>query len=442
MLKSFRIGGIHPHDNKLSRAEKIVAFPLAETVVIPLAQHIGAPAEALVAKGDKVLVGDLIGKSTGFVSANIHSSVSGTVTAVGPVANALGIMTPSVTIKVEGDEWNQSIDRTEDLVAECNLEAKEIIKKISDAGIVGMGGATFPSHVKLSIPEGKVAECLIINGVECEPYLTSDHRVMLEMGEKMMIGTSILAKAIGAKNVYVGIENNKKDAIAHLQKLSAIYKGIEIVPLKVQYPQGSEKQLIDAVVGRQVKSGALPIDAGAVVQNSGTAVAVYDAVQKNKPLFERVVTITGKGVERPANLMVRIGTPVSALIEHCGGLGENTGKVISGGPMMGRPMSNLDSPVTKGTSGVLLMQDKEALRPVASYCIKCGKCVDACAMGLEPYMLGRLGALGKLAQMEEYEVTDCIECGSCSYTCPANLPLLDYIRLGKVEVMKIKRNRK
>lgn len=442
MLKSFKIGGIHPKENKLSKGAKIEYFAVPETVTIPLSQHIGAPAEAVVAKGDTVKVGQLIAKMTGFVSSNIHSSVSGTITGVAPTANALGAMTPSITIKVEGDEWDEQIDRSEALVKECSLDAKEIIKKITDAGIVGMGGATFPTHVKLSIPEGKTADALIINAVECEPYLTSDHRMMLERAEEILIGTTILAKAINAGSIYIGIENNKKDAIAHLQKVAVAYPKIEIVALKVKYPQGGEKQLIDAVTKRRVKSGALPIDAGAVVQNVATAVAVYEAVQKNKPLFERVVTVTGKELSKPSNLMVRIGTPIDSLIEYCGGMGESTGKVISGGPMMGRTMSNLSSPTTKGCSGVLLIKQEEALRDSASYCIKCGKCVEACPMGLEPYLLGRLGKLNKLADMEQYEVTDCIECGSCSYTCPAKLPLLDYIRLGKSEVMKIKRSRK
>ncbi len=435
------MGGIHPPDNKISRAERIVKMPLPETVVIPLAQHIGAPAVAAVAKGDKVKAGQLIGTASSFVSANIHSSVSGTVVSVDAVADGGGVRKPSVTIKVEGDEWAEGIDRSETLRQECTLAPEEIVKRIAEAGIVGMGGATFPTQVKLSVPPGKKAEYLIINGVECEPYLTSDHRVMLERGEELLAGVRILAKALGVERSYIGIEGNKPDAIEHLGKLAAGYEGVEIVPLKVQYPQGGEKQLIDAVVRREVPSGALPIDVGCVVQNVGTALAVYEAVQKNKPLFERVVTVTGKGMERPMNLMVRIGTPVRALIDFCGGLPEDTGKVINGGPMMGKAVANLDSTVTKGTSGILLMSDREARRKEASACIKCAKCTRVCPMGLEPYMLYKLGSRNMLADMEEYYAHDCIECGSCSYTCPAALPLLDYIRLGKAEVMKIMRAR-
>lgn len=436
------MGGIHPPENKFSKAEPIVKMPLPETVVIPLSQHIGAPATAAVAKGDKVRAGQLIGTATGFVSANIHSSVSGTVVAVDAVPDGGGVRRPSVTIKVEGDEWEDGIDRMDTLRQDCRLTAEEIVKRIAGAGIVGMGGATFPTQVKLSVPPGKKAEYLIINGVECEPYLTSDYRVMLERGEELLAGVRILAKALNVNRSYIGIENNKPDAIDHLRKLAAGYDGVEIVPLKVQYPQGGEKQLIDAVVRREVPSGGLPIDVGCVVHNVGTALAVYEAVQKNKPLVERVVTVTGKGLKTPKNLLVRVGTPVRSLIDFCGGMPEDTGKVINGGPMMGKAVSNLDSVVTKGTSGILIMNDREACRNEATVCIKCAKCVDVCPMGLEPYMLYKLGRRNLFADMEGYHATDCIECGSCSYTCPGSLPLLDYIRLGKAEVMKIMRTGK
>lgn len=307
MLKGFSKGGVHPPGFKISRAEAIVELPPPTVAVIPLSQHIGAPAVPCVAKGDRVVTGQLIAAADGFVSANVHSSVSGTVTAVGEVPDAGGVRRPAITIAVEGDQWLDIIDRSESLVKECHLTRDEIITRIKNAGIVGMGGATFPTHVKLSVPVGKKAEFLIVNGVECEPFLTADHRVMLERGAEMLVGTDILSRALGVDKAYIGIENNKPDAIEHLRQLSAGYPDIEVVPLRVRYPQGGEKQLIEAVLGREVPSGGLPIDVGAVVQNAGTTLAVYEAVQKNKPLIERVVTVTGRAMSHTANLKVRIG---------------------------------------------------------------------------------------------------------------------------------------
>lgn len=439
-MKTFSLGGIHPHGNKITATAPIEPMPLPTAVSILLGQHIGAPATAIVKKGDTVKVGDPIGQSAGFVSANIHSSVSGTVTAVETVADGGNQRKPCVTIAVEADQWRDDIDRTETLVTKCDLDPKLIIQKITAAGIVGLGGATFPTQVKLSIPAGKKAEALLINGVECEPYLTADHRLMLEQPDQLIVGCQIVMRAIGVTKCYIGIENNKPDAIALLS--SKATAGIEIVPLKMQYPQGGEKQLIDAVMGRQVPSGALPIEVGAVVQNIGTIYAIYQAVQKNKPLFERVVTVTGKTVTTPRNLLVRVGTPIADLINHCGGEPDNTAKIINGGPMMGRAMCNPAAPVTKGTSGILMIDSKEAVREKETPCVSCAKCVDVCPMGLEPYLLSKVSKLGLFERLEKERVTDCIECGCCSFTCPSHLPLLDYIRLGKAETMKIIRNRK
>ncbi|ATR97885.1 electron transport complex subunit RsxC [Porphyromonas gingivalis] len=442
MLRTFRIGGIHPPENKLSAGKPVEVLPIPSQVVIPLGQHIGAPAAATVKKGDEVKVGTIIAQAGGFVSANIHSSVSGKVLKIDNVYDSSGYPKPAVFINVEGDEWEEGIDRSPAIVKECNLDAKEIVAKISAAGIVGLGGATFPTHVKLSPPPGNKAEILIINAVECEPYLTSDHVLMLERGEEIMIGVSILMKAIQVNKAVIGVENNKKDAIAHLTKLATAYPGIEVMPLKVQYPQGGEKQLIDAVIRKQVKSGALPISTGAVVQNVGTVFAVYEAVQKNKPLFERIVTVTGKKLSRPSNLLVRIGTPIAALIEAAGGLPENTGKIIGGGPMMGRALLSPDVPVTKGSSGVLILDREEAVRKPMRDCIRCAKCVGVCPMGLNPAFLMRDTLYKSWETAEKGNVVDCIECGSCSFTCPANRPLLDYIRQAKKTVMGIQRARK
>ena len=442
MLKTFRIGGVHPPENKLSASEKIQTLPVPEQVTIPLSQHIGAPATPVVQKGDTVKAGQLIAQANGFVSANIHSSVSGTVVAIDNITDAAGLPKPAITIRTEGDEWMPEIDRSGKVEHNITLSKEEIVKAIAAAGIVGMGGATFPTQVKLTPPPGNKAEFLIINGVECEPYLTADHRVMLEKAEEIIIGVQILMKAIDVKQAIIGIENNKQDAIAHLQQTASKVLGIEICPLKVKYPQGGEKQLIQATTGRAVPSGALPIAVGAVVQNIGNALAVYEAVMKHKPLMERIVTVTGKSVKHPGNYLCRIGTPVSKLIEAAGGIPEDTGKIIGGGPMMGRTMVNVDSPIMKGTSGILLLSRKEALREPVRNCIRCGKCVSACPMGLEPYLLAKLSMFNLLERMEEEKIMDCIECGSCSFTCPSARPLLDYIRIGKSRTGAMLRNRK
>lgn len=442
-MKTFPIGGVHPSDNKQwSKGSAIEVMELPDVVNIPLAQHIGAPATAIVKKGDTVVVGQKIAEATGFMSANIHAPISGTVTAVDMQPNGQGLRQMMITIKREGDEWSETIDRTDTLVTECNLEPKAIIEKIKEAGIVGMGGATFPTHVKLSIPEGKRAEILIINGVECEPYLTSDYRTMLERGEQLVAGTRILMRAIGVTNAVIGVEANKPDAVKHLKSIIGSATDIKVQMLKTQYPQGGEKQLIAAVTGRQVPAPpALPIDVGAVVCNASTAVAVYEAVQKNKPLIERVITVTGSAVAQPKNLLTRFGTPIEALIAKCGGLAEGDVKVINGGPMMGRALSNIAMPAMKGCSGITIMVGDAAKRGVESACIKCAKCVEACPMGLEPYLLSKQARKKAWDAMEANDITSCIECGCCQFTCPANIPLLDYVRLGKQTVMGIIRAR-
>ena len=442
MLKTFSKGGVHPPEAKLSASVAISVLPIPPEVYIPISQHIGAPSEAVVAVGDKVLVGDLLAKSTGFVSANIHSSVSGTVVAIESRVDASGYPRQVMKISVEGDEWHPTIDRSSSFILPKGLTSSEVVDAIQNAGIVGLGGATFPSHVKLIVPSGKTAEVLIINGVECEPFLTADHRLMLEKGREILAGVQLLMTALGVSRACVGIENNKQDAISLFRSLVAEYVGVEVVALKVKYPQGGEKQLIKAVINREVPSGGLPIDVGAVVHNVGTAYAVYEAIAKRKPLFERVVTVSGNSVREPKNFLVRIGTPVSALIDAVGGLPEDTGKVVSGGPMMGKALSNLSAPVTKGTSGILIIPQDKATRPAANVCIRCSKCVGTCPMGIEPYLLIKLVKKNLVERLEQEHVMDCMECGSCSYGCPANLPLLDYIKLGKADVGKMIRARK
>jgi electron transport complex protein RnfC len=442
MLKTFKTGGVHPPENKLSATSPIEVLSLPDTVFIPVAQHIGAPAIPVVQRGDQVKVGQVIAKSSSFVSTNIHSSVSGKVKKVDFQADSSGYPKQGIFIDVKDDEWLEEIDRSEELKKDFDLDGPEIVKKIQEAGIVGEGGATFPTHVKLVPPKGMKADILIINGVECEPYLTSDHRLMLEKADEILVGTRLLMKALNVNKAVIGIENNKPDAIQLLSDKVKNDPGIEVAGLKVKYPQGGEKQLIKALTGREVPSGGLPVAIGAVVSNVGTAFAVYEAVQKNKPLFERVVSITGKGIEKPSNFRVRIGTPTSALIEAAGGLPEDTGKIISGGPMMGRAIASLEVPVTKGTSGILLMTQNESKRDEVISCIRCSRCVSACPMGLEPYLLMTLAEKQIFDRAEDEKIMDCMECGSCSYTCPSNRPLLDYIRFGKGKVGQIIRSRK
>ena len=442
MIKTFPKGGVHPEENKFSAGSPIRVLPLPETVTIPLAQHIGAPSEPVVLKGDKVKTGQLIAKSKGFVSANIHSSATGTVAKIDNAMDSSGYRRPAITINTEDDDWAEGIDTGNAVNKNITATGGEIIQKTLDAGVVGLGGATFPSHIKLSVPKGKKADVLIINGVECEPCLTSDHRLMLEKGEELMTGVRLLKTALNASKAIIGIENNKPDAIKHIGSLASAYEGIEVGVLRVKYPQGGEKQLIKALINREVPSGGLPVDVGTVVHNVGTAFAVYEAVQKNKPLIERVVTVTGKNIKSPSNFLVRIGTPVSGLIEAAGGLPGDTGKILNGGPMMGKALNTIDVPVTKGTSGILIIPESESLRKPVLNCIRCGKCVAVCPMGLEPYLLQAAAEHQKWEMVESERVLDCMECGSCSYICPSGRQLLDYIRLGKSTVSKIIRSRK
>lgn len=444
-MKTFKIGGVHPAENKLSAASPIREAALPKQAVFSMFQHIGAPAKPIVKKGDVVKVGTMIAEAGGFVSAPVHSSVSGTVSKVDVVIDASGTRRQAIFVDVNGDEWEDAIDRSPELVRLSDrpeLDAATIINKVKDAGIVGLGGATFPCHVKLSPPPGSKAECVIINAVECEPYLTADHRLMLEHPEEILVGVSLIMKAVSVEKGYIGIENNKPDAIRLMTEKAQAYPNIEIVPLKVKYPQGGEKQLIDAVIGRQVPAPpAIPISVGAVVQNVGTAFAIYHAVMKNKPLVDRIITVTGKSVSNPSNLLARLGTPFQQLIDECGGLPEDSGKIIGGGPMMGKALLNLDVPMTKGSSGLLIMRNDEAKRAEPDPCIRCAKCVSACPMGLEPYLLATLSDKQEWEMAEGNDIVSCIECGSCQFTCPSHRPLLDNIRVGKTTVMGIIRSR-
>lgn len=440
---TFPRGGIHPPEFKLSHHAPIENFPLPETAIIPLSQHVGAPAQCLVKKGDKVKVGTLIGEANGFVSARIHSSVSGTVLKIedAPMANAYKVA--SVFIKVEGDTWEESILSGNSLMAIGTITPEQIIQRVKDAGIVGMGGATFPAHIKLQLPPNMKPDTLIIDGAECEPFLTADHRLMLEKTDEILRGVQLMMRALGVKKAIVAVEENKADAIEILKKQSEnLRREIEIVSLKTKYPQGGEKQLIKAVLNREVPSGKLPIDVGCIVNNIGTAFAIYEAALLNKPLFERIVTVTGPHVQRPGNYRVRVGTPASQLLLAAGVDLERVRKLVAGGPMMGKAGSTLDFPVTKGTSGLLVYYEDDCQPRQISPCIRCSKCVQACPMGLEPYLLEKLGEKNRLEEAERRGIMDCMECGSCSYICPADRPILDYIRTAKAKILKIRRERK
>lgn len=442
MKRTFTIGGVHPEENKLSQNIPIKELDLPKQALYPLLQHIGAPAQPIVAKGDMVKVGTKIAEAGGFMSANIHSGVSGKVVKIDNALDASGYKKPAIYIDVIGDEWEESIDRSSEIVHEIDLTSEEIIATLKESGIVGLGGACFPTHVKLMPPKDCKIDTLVINAVECEPYLTADHRLMLEHADEIVVGVRILLKALNIEHAAIGVEENKPDAIAVLREKSAAYPEIEVVKLKTKYPQGGEKQLIEAITGRQIPPPpALPASVGVVVQNVGTVYAVYEAVQKHKPLFERVVTVTGKSVASPANLKVRMGTPISQLVEYVGGMPSDTGKLISGGPMMGRPLLSADVPVVKGTSGVLMLPESEAKRKEEQRCIRCAKCVKACPMGLEPYLLATCGENSDWESAEKEWIMSCIECGCCQSSCPSHRPLLDWVRLTKSRVGGIIRSR-
>ena len=454
-IRTFRIGGIHPEENKLTHESPTQVAPLPHQAIFPLSQHIGAPARPVVQKGDQVKVGTLIAEASSFVSAPIHSSVSGTVAKIDTAIDATGYRKPAIIIDVEGDDWEESIDRStelETLREHPELTPEEIIDRIKKAGITGMGGAGFPTFIKLCPPPTAKAECVIINAVECEPYITADYRLMMEKADEILVGLELLMKAAKVNRGYIGIETNKPKAIALMQeKVSSLLAqvadlnpqmSIEVFPLKQRYPQGGEKQLVDAVIRRQVPAPpAIPVNVGAIVQNVGTAYAVYEAVMKHKPLFERYTTVTGKHLQKPGNYLVRMGTPMQQLIDLCGGLPEGENKLLAGGPMMGKALTSAEVPICKGTNSVTILSGDEARRKEPQPCIRCAKCVGVCPMGLEPYLLSKLSAFKQWERAEAEDIVSCIECGSCQFTCPAHRPLLDSIRQGKQTVMGIIRSR-
>ena len=426
-------GGIHPDDSKgLTKDIPIKQLPVPEVVYIPLRQHIGALLEPCVKVGDYVKKGQIIGNSEAFVSVPVHATVSGTVKAIEPYFHPSGVKVPAIVIENDGQET-----LSEDIkpVGEYyNLTPAEIISAIRNAGIVGMGGATFPTHVKLSPPKDKKIEYVIINGAECEPYLTSDHRVMLENTEEVIYGLKAIMHIFSLDKGYIAVENNKPDAIKALREAIKDDPSVEICEMITKYPQGSEKQLINAITGREVPSGGLPADVGVVVNNIDTCVTIARALRTGMPLLRRIVTVSGKGINNPANYEVRIGTPFKYVAEAAGGIKENVRKVIMGGPMMGMAQYNLDTPVTKGTSGLLFLLDNEIYDEKEMPCTKCGKCVDSCPMGLMPLYLMAYSKNENYEGLKKYHLLDCMECGSCCYVCPSKKKLIQHIRVGKAKL--------
>ncbi len=426
-IPTFSKGGVHPDDNKVySREQAIERLPMPGELLVALSQHLGAPAKALKAKGDTVVKGEKIGEASGFISADVHSPVSGTIKEIRKVTLANSIKCDAYVIVPDSEQPELPTEKAD----WKSQEPAELLAQIKDMGIVGMGGATFPAHVKLSIPKDKKVEAFVVNGVECEPYLTADYRIMLERGEQALEGAMIAAKITGASRIIIGIEMNKPDGIAHLKDIVK-EKGypIEVVGLKMKYPQGDEKQLLKATINREIPSGKLPLDVGAVVANIGTCNAIYEAIVLKKSLYERVISVTGECIAHPKNIIAPIGTKMSDLLEFCGGFSSEPEKMVSGGPMMGFSFYDTETPMTKGSSGLLALEPKKKYRSTA--CLNCGRCVAACPIGLMPAKLYRYITNGEYETAMQTSLMDCKECGCCAFVCPAQLPLVHTMKTGK-----------
>ncbi|MCD6379156.1 electron transport complex subunit RsxC [bacterium] len=434
MAKGF-FGGIHPDYHKeMASGKPIKVMPLPEQLIVYFSQNLGAPSKPVVKVGDEVKKGQVIAQAGGFVSSSVHSPTSGKIKSIGFYPSPVGTEMEAAVIIPDGeDEWVEGCNKERDISA---LTPDEIKSIVSDAGIVGMGGATFPTHVKLSPPKDKPIDILILNGAECEPYLSSDHRLMLEKAEEILEGASLLARAINVDNIVVAIEKNKPDAIKKMESLTVGMDGFRVEAMEVVYPQGAEKQLIYSITGRKVPTGGLPMEAGALVQNVGTCFAAFEAARLSRPLLQRVVTVTGNGIKEPGNILARVGTSFRDIVEFCGGMSKDTAKVISGGPMMGVAQYSLDSAVSKGTSGIVLLKDDEVAQYENNPCIRCGRCLTVCPMNLNPSALGIFAERMRYEEAEEYNVMDCIECGSCAYVCPSKRPLVQHFKRAKAEIRK------
>lgn len=434
-MKTFHKGGVHPHAEKLTASVPVTTLPAPEEVILPLSQCIGAPSKPLVKPGDVVVAGQMVADAGGFVGAPIHSPVNGVVKKIEKVRNPQGLWQDAIIITVDNEKPQpEFVPRSEEEIAA--LSPEDIVGIIGNAGIVGLGGATFPTRVKLTPPEGKTPDLIVINGAECEPYLTCDDRLMRSHAEGIVTGTRLIMRSVGVSNAIVGIEENKPEAIESMKKAASAYPEISVVTLKKKYPQGGEKQLIVALTGREVPMGGLPVDVGCIVDNVATAYTVYEAVCLRRPLTQRIVTVTGEGLSAPGNFLVPFGTPIQSLIDAAGGLPEDAGKVIAGGPMMGRAVSDLSAPSTKGLSGIVVLSAKNSQRHLPRPCLRCAKCVDACPMGLEPYLLMLYAEHNRWEDAAARQAMGCIECGCCSFTCPSDRPILDYIKLAKINIRK------
>lgn len=435
--KTFK-GGIHPDEQKqLSENLSFEVMPNPKHVIVPLIQHLGKPAKPIVKKGSEVKAGEIIAEQDGFISSPIHSPVSGKVSKITVGATVTGF--PKDAIVIEASETNETV-----LMPPLDPEkvtSEGIRERVKLAGIVGQGGAAFPTYVKLSPPPDKKVDIVIINGCECEPYLTRDYRYMIERTDDLITGLRLIMKAVGVEKGVIGIEDNKPEAINKLKEAVKNLPNISIEVLETKYPQGAEKMLIKAVTGKEVPPGKLPFDVGAVIQNIGTAIAVNDAVVKGEPQLTAALTVSGLGINQPKNLIVRIGTPLADILDYCGGVKENAVKVVVGGPMMGVAQYDFSAPVMKATSGILVLTEDEVNDHEETPCLRCGKCVDVCPLNLIPTKLARLSSLEKFEEAEQLGITVCMECGTCTYTCPANLPLVQWIRFGKQRVMALQRER-
>lgn len=433
-IKSFR-GGVHPPEEKITSQKPIQELPLPKKVVIPLSQHTGVPAAPVVKVGDRVKTGQKIGETQGPISSTIHASLSGKVVDISDYPHPLGPPSLAITIESDGkDEYHPDIKHNNEYF---RLHPNEIREIVREAGIVGLGGAAFPTYIKLSPSEDKWIDTVILNGCECEPYLTCDHRLMIEKTYEIIEGLKFIARTLEVTFCYIGIEKNKRDAIKAVEEEIHNEANMEVAPLKTKYPQGSEKQLIKAILNREVPSGGLPLDVGVVVQNVGTALAISEAVKKGRPLIERVVTVTGKGIKNPANLKVRIGTLFQDLIDYCGGFVGRPGKIIMGGPLMGFSQYTTLVPVIKGTTGILILPQEEMEEVEERACIRCGRCVDACPAGITPNLIGKFASKDRFDWAREYGALDCMECGVCAYLCPAKIPLVQLIKYAKTQLTRV-----